>query len=159
MAEQKKEAKSQSALALDLGTAVRKLSTALQRPLARLVSGNVVTIDISQTGVRIIETRGGVVRSWADASFKPEEVQTAAPMGGRALGTMVRQLMNSSGIKAKSVIASISGIYTVSRLIPVSNLPPAPTLDESVNDIASTIMPVPADDLYLFWQAVSTSEG
>lgn len=159
MAEQKKEAKSQSALALDLGTAIRKLSKALQRPLARLVSGNVVTIDISQTGVRIMETRGGVVRSWADASFKPEEVQTAAPMGGRALGTMVRQLMNSSGIKAKSVIASISGIYTVSRLIPVSNLPPAPTFDESVNDIASTIMPVPADDLYLFWQAVSTSEG
>ena len=159
MAEQKKEAKSQSVLALDLGTAIRKLSKALQRVLARLVSGNVVTIDISQTGVRIMETRGGVVRSWADASFKPEEVQTAAPMGGHALGTMVRQLMNSSGIKAKSVITSISGMYTVSRLIPVSNLPPAPTLDESVNDIASTIMPVPAADRYFFWQAINTSEG
>ncbi len=159
MAEQRKEAKSQSVLALDLGTAIRKLSKALQRVLARLVSGNVVTIDISQTGVRIMETRGGVVRSWADASFKPEEVETAAPIGGHALGTMVRQLMNSSGIKAKSVVVSISGMYTVSRLVQVSSLPPALTLDESVNDIASTIMPVPADDLYFFWQTVSPSEG
>ena len=159
MAEQKKEAKSQNVLAINLGTAIRKLSEALQRVPARLVSGNVVTIDISQTGVRIMETRGGVVRSWADASLKPEEVQAAAPMGGHALGTMVRQLMNSSGIKAKSVIVSISGLYTVSRLILVSSLPPAPTLDESVNDIASTIMPIPADDRYFFWQAVNTREG
>jgi len=159
LAEQKKEAKPQGVLALDLGTAIRKLSEALQRMLARLVSGDVVTIDISQTGVRIMETRGGVVRSWADASFEPEEVQMAAPMGGHALGTMVKQLMNSSGIKAKSAVVSISGMYTVSRLIQVSDLPPAPTLDESVNDIASTIMPVPAADRYFFWQAVNASEG
>jgi Tfp pilus assembly PilM family ATPase len=159
LAEQKKEAKSQSVLALDLGTAIRKLLKALQRVLARLASGNVVTIDISQTGVRIMETRGGMVRSWADASLKPEEMETAAPIGGHALGTMVRQLMNSNGIKAKSAIVSISGMYTVSRLIPESSLMPALTLDESVNDIASTIMPVPAGDLYFFWQMVNPSEG
>lgn len=159
MAGQKEEAKSQGVMALDLGTAVRKLLKALERTLARLVSGAVVTLDISQTGIRIMETRGGVVRKWADALFEPEEAEHTAPGGEPALGAMVRQLMVSSGIKAKSVIASISGMYTVSRIIPMTSLPPAPTLEEAVNEVAREIMPVPTEHLYFFWQTVSSNEG
>ncbi len=159
MAEQKEKAKSQSAMALDLGTAIRKLLKVLERALGRFVSGKVVTLDISRTGVRIMETRGRVVRRWADVSFGPEEMEQMAKGGQTTLGAKVRQLMDSSGIKAKNVIASISGMYTVSRLIPVANLPPAPTLEESVNEIAQEIMPLPTEALYFFWQAVGTNEG
>ncbi|HEY51660.1 MAG TPA: pilus assembly protein PilM [Dehalococcoidia bacterium] len=159
MAKRNNEAKSKNVMALDLGTAFRKLFKALGRALGRLVSGAVVTLDISQTGIRIMETRGRVVRRWADVSFTPEELKSIAPDSGQALGTMVKQLMDSSGIKAKSIIASISGLYTVSRVIPLPNLPPAPTLEESVDEIAQEIMPVPTDNLYFFWQTVSTNEG
>ena len=158
MAEQKEEAKSQNVMALDLGTAIRKLLKVLERALARFASGKVVTLDISQTGIRIMETRGGMVRSWADVSFEPEEMEQMAKGRGTALGAKVRQLMDSSGIKAKNVITSISGMYTISRLIPMSNLPPAPTLEESVNEIAQEIMPVSTEALYFFWQAVGTTE-
>ena len=159
MAEKKEKNKSQNVMALDLGTALRKLLKALQRALARLVSSKVVTIDISQAGIRLMETRGGVVRRWADALFEAEEAKPGVPGTVPALSAVIRQLMNSSGIKAKKVIASISGVYTVSRLIPVSSLPPAPTLEESVNDIVRDIMPIPMEDLYFFWQTVSTNDG
>ena len=159
MAEQKEKAKSQNVMALDLGTAIRKLLKVLERALGRFASGKVVTLDISRTGVRIMETRGGAVRSWADVSFSPEEMEQMAKGGETTLGAKVRQLMDSSGIKAKNVIASISGMYTVSRLIPVSNLPPAQTLEESVNEIAQDIMPIPTESLHFFWQVMGTNEG
>lgn len=159
MAEQKEEAKSQSVLALDLSTVLKKPLKALERVLARFISGKVVTLDISQTGARIMETRGGVVRRWADVSYEPEEAENMAQRGEPALGAAVRQLMESSGIKAKKAIVSISGLYTVSRLIPAHNLPPAPTLDESVKEIARDIMPVATEELYFFWQAVGDDEG
>jgi len=159
LAKKNNEAKSQNLMSLDLGTAFRRLARVLGIVMARLVSNAVVTLDMSQTGIRIMETRGGVVRRWADVSFTPEELKSIAPDSGHALGAMVKQLMDSSGIKAKSVIASISGLYTVSRVIPVSNLPPAPTLEESVDEIAQDIMPVSTDNLYFFWQTVSNNEG
>jgi hypothetical protein len=159
LAEQKEKAKSQSVMALDLGTVSRKLRKSLERALGRLTSNKVVTLDISQTGARIMETRGGVVRNWADVSFTPEETEQIAGGGENILGTKVRQLLDSSGIKAKNVTVSISGMYTVSRLIPVANLPPEQTLDESVNEIAQDIMPVPTESLYLFWQAMGSTEG
>jgi len=159
LAEQKSKVKSQGVLALDLSTAVRKLGNIIERLLARFVSGKVVTLDISSAGVSIMETRGGTIRRWADASFESEE---AAPAGGKGesdLGAIVRRLMRSSGIKASKVIISISGLYTISRFIPTSGLPPAPTLDESVNEIARDIIPVPRDTVYFFWQALNTAEG
>ncbi|MFH1926201.1 MAG: pilus assembly protein PilM [Chloroflexota bacterium] len=159
MAEQKEEVKSQSVMSLDLGTAIRKLLKILKRALPRFVSGKIVTLDINQTGIRIMETRGGMVRSWADVSFEPEEMEQMAKGGKATLGAKVRQLMDSSGIKAKNVIVSISGMYTISRLIPMSNLPPAPTLEESVHELAQEIMPVPTEGLYVFWQVVGTNEG
>ena len=159
MAEQKEKVKSQSVMALDLGTATRKLLKVLEKALGRIVSSKVVTLDISRTGVRIMETRGGAVRSWADVSFSSEEMEQMAKGGETTLGTKVRQLMDSSGIKAKNVIACISGMYTVSRLIPIDSLPPAQTLEESVNEIAQDIMPIPTQALYFFWQAMSTNEG
>jgi len=160
VAEQKGETnKSQGVFALDLSTALPKLLKALERVLARFISGKVITLDISQTSVRIMETRGGVVRRWAEVSFESEEAKNMAQRGEPALGAALRQLMESSGIKAKKVIASISALYTVSRLIPVHNLPPAPTLDESVKEIAQEIMPVATEELYFFWQAVSADEG
>jgi len=158
LAEQKEEVKSKSVMSLDLGTAIRKLLKVLGRALPRFVSGKIVTLDINQTGIRVMETRGGMVRSWADVSFEPEEMEQMAKGGKTTLGAKVKQLMDSSGIKAKNVIASISGMYTISRLIPMSNLPPAPTLEESVHELAQEIMPVPTEGLYVFWQAVGTSE-
>jgi hypothetical protein len=185
LAEQREEVKSQGVLALDLGTVIKKLLRILERVLARLISGSVVTLDISSTGVRIMETRGGVIRRWADTSFEFKEIERkgteseetgteseetgqtgleleeAEPTVDRNendLGVIVKQLMDSSGIKANKVNVSISGLYTISRLIPTESLPPGATLEVSVEEIALEIMPVPRETLYFFWQTLSANE-
>ena len=158
MAEERPETEPKSVLKLDLNTAISLLLKALSRAWARMLSGRVVTLDIGRTHIRLMETRSGVVRRWADVSYDPREIEPETVEGERALGAMLKQLMASSGIRTSKVVASIDGLYTVSRIIPVANLPPAPTLEESVNDIAREVMPVSAESLYFFWQSISTSE-
>ena len=158
MAEERPGAEPKSVLKLDLNTAINQFLKALSRVWARLLSGGVVTLDISRTHIRLMEARGGVVRRWADISYDPREIEPETVKGERALGAMVKKLMASSGIKASKVVASIDGLYTVSRIIPVANLPPAPTLEESVNDMAKEVMPVSMESIYFFWQSISTGE-
>jgi hypothetical protein len=78
-----------------------------------------------------------------------------------ALSTAVKQLMDSSGIKAKDVIASVSGLYSVSRVVAVSNPPGGGiTTQEAVLEAAGDIMPLSMDELYLSWQTITAgSEG
>jgi hypothetical protein len=148
--------KKASALSLDLSTAFSKLSKYLSRKLGRLAAAKVVTLDLDRAGIRLMESKGGVVTKWADLSFEPEESEQRMASESY-LGAKVKQLMKSSGITANKVIASISGLYTISRMVPVSSLPPAPTLEESVDDVKKEIMPVSPDSIYFSWQTVNVN--
>jgi len=159
LAEKKEVTETQGVLALDLGTAVRKLMGAIGGMVSKRAGEKVVTLDIDSTGIRLLETRGGVVRRWADASFEPGKAEGEAASDELALGTLVKRLMASSGIRAGKVIASLSGLYSVSRILSESHLPPAPTTEEAVLETAKAIMPLPEDKRYLFWQTVRAGEG
>lgn len=100
-----------------------------------------------------------MVRKWASVSLEPSKVEGEAVSEQPALGVVVKQLMASSGIKAKKVIASLSGLYSINRTLTVSNPPPGLTLQEAVLDVARETMPLPEDRLYLTWQTIATTEG
>jgi len=155
----KKVNETKGVLALDLGTAVRKLLKVVGRKVEKWAGGKVVTLDIDSTGIRVLEIKGGVVRKWAAVSFEPGNGGGEVVPDKSTLGTMVRQLMASSGIKASKVVASISGLYSVSRVLPESNLPPAPTTREAVLEMAKEIMPLSGDKTYLSWQTMAPDEG
>ncbi|MBA7689938.1 hypothetical protein ES703_98457 [subsurface metagenome] len=159
MAEKKEVTETQSVLSLDLGTAVRKLMRAIGRKVGKLAGEKVVTLDIDSSSIRLMEIRGGVVRRWADASLEPGNGEEEEASNELALGMVVRQLMASSGIRASKVIVSLSGLYSVSRILSESSLPPAPTTEGAVLEMANAIMPLSEDKRYLFWQAVGASEG
>lgn len=151
--------KTKGVLALDLGTALRKLLKVVGRRVGKWAGGKVVTLDIDSTGIRLMEIKGGVVRKWAAVSFEPGNGEGEVVPDKSSLSTMVRQLMASSGIKASKVVASISGLYSVSRVLPESNLPPAPTTQEAVLEMAKEIMPLSGDKTYLSWQTMAAGEG
>jgi len=146
-------------LKLDIQTAVAKLMKSLGRTAGRLTGGSVVTIDVDSSGIRLLEISRGMVRRWASASFDSGEDEGEIASPQQALGAKIRQLMASSGIKAKKVIASISGLYSVNRLLPVSSLPLGITTQEAVQEVAKEIMPISVDRVYLSWQTITVSEG
>ncbi|HEY82269.1 MAG TPA: hypothetical protein G4O01_03150 [Dehalococcoidia bacterium] len=160
MAEKDASKSKSNVLTLDLGSAGRKLLRAVWRRLGRWLAGKVVTLEIGSTSIRLMETRGGVVRKWADLSFAPDSIAEEEEAGSTelSLGTMVKQLMASSGIKARKVNVSLSGLYSISRLLPVSNLAPDLPLQEAALEMASQIMPLSEDRLHLFWQVLTPSD-
>jgi hypothetical protein len=154
---EKKAKEPKSVLALDLGTAVRKLLKFIGGKAGKWTGGKVVTVDIDGTAIRLLEIKGGMVRKWATASFESDNGEGEAGTDEKTLGTMVKQLMASNGIKARNVVAGISGLYSVSRVLPESNLPPAPTTQEAVLEMAKEIMPLPGDKIYLSWQTMASN--
>jgi len=120
----------------------------------------IVTLEIDTTAIRLMETTGGRVVKWASLSLDSTMFEDGVISDPPALSAAVRQLMDSSGIKARDVIASVSGLYSVSRIVAVPNPPGGEvTAREAVLEAAGDIMPLPADELYLSWQTITIGEG
>jgi len=120
----------------------------------------IVTLEIGTSAIRLMETSDGRVVKWASLSLAPTIFEDGVISDHQAASTAIKQLMDSSGIKAKDVIASVSGLYSVSRIVAVSNPPGSGvTTREAVLDVARGIMPLSIDELYLSWQAISAGEG
>ncbi len=117
----------------------------------------IVTLEIDTTAIRLMETTGGRVVKWASLSLDPSLFEDGVISDPPALSAAVRQLMDSSGIKARDVIASVSGLYSVSRIVAVSTPPGEAATREAVLEAAEEIMPLSVDGLYLSWQTIASS--
>ncbi len=120
----------------------------------------VVTLEIDTTAIRLMETSGREVIKWASLSLDPTTVEDGVISDPQALSAAVKQLMDSSDIRAKDVIASVSGLYSTSRIVAVSNpLGGGAITREAVLDAARGVILLSLDEMYLSWQTVAGGEG
>ena len=120
----------------------------------------IVTLEIDTSAIRLMEASDGRVVKWASISLDPAIFEDGMISDHQAVSTAIKQLMDSSGIKARDVIASVNGLYSVSRIVAVSSPPGGGvTSREAVLDAARDIMPVSVDELYLSWQTITANEG
>ena len=118
-----------------------------------------ITLEISSTDIRLMQTEGNRVVRWASRSLEADMFEEEVAVDPQALSAAVKQLMNSSGIEGKNIIASISGLYSVSRIIMVP-VPLGGTANrEAILDAAMAVMPLSEYELYLSWQTMATIEG
>lgn len=87
-------------------------------------SRRVVTLEISSTGLRLMETKGARVTKWASQALGPGMFENGVVTNPRGLSLAIRQLMKSSGTRARKITASVSGLYSFSRII---SIPVSPT--------------------------------
>ena len=64
--------------------------------------------------------------------------------------------MKSSDIKGKKVVASISGLYSVSRIVNIPE-PNGHSSEEAIGEMAAEMIPLPLDEVYVSWQAVGSN--
>lgn len=146
-------------LNLDIGTATRRLLETIKRLVGKRIAAEVVTLDIDSTAIRILEATRGTVKKWASIPFEASKVEEEEVSDQPDLGAMVKQLMISSDIKTNKVNASISGLYSISRILPMSSLPAGLPTEEAVLEMAKETIPLPDDQLYLSWQTIAAGEG
>jgi len=146
-------------LALSVGDAFKVIGKKFAGLLQGGMTGKVVTVDIDDSTIRIVETRRGEVKKWASLAIPaPTKEEAAAPPDPRALSAFIKQTMASAGIKTNRVVASISGLYSVNRFVPSTSLPQRPTLQESVSMVIKETMPLTEDKLYFSWYNLPGSQ-
>ncbi len=118
-----------------------------------------ITLEISSTAIRLMETDGGRVIKWASLSLESSMFQEEVISDPQALSAAVKQLMTSSGIKGTNVTASVSGLYSLSRIVMVPTPLGESVTHQAVLDAARGVMPLSEDELYLSWQTIATGEG
>ncbi|MFC2003140.1 type IV pilus biogenesis protein PilM [Chloroflexota bacterium] len=139
-------------------TRIEALLNKIIRPVKTALAKRVVTLDISDDSVRLLEIRGGNVYQWASASLEADEGEAVS--GQSVLGTTIQQLMTSTGIDAKKVMVSFSGLYSINRVLPLSSLPEGPSTGQQVvEEMVGDVMPLPLDELYFSGQRILAGDG
>jgi len=123
------------------------------------LAGKVVTLEISSTAIRLMETEGRRVIKWASLSLEPGVFEEEVISDPQALSASVKQLMASSGIKGKNIIASVSGLYSLVRIVMVPGPPEGSATREAVLEVAREVVPLSEDALYFSWQPIASVEG
>ncbi len=117
-----------------------------------------ITLEISSTDIRLMEAERGRVMKWASLSLDPAMIEGGVISDPLALSTAIKQLMTSSGIKGKDVIASISGLYSINRILTVPTHSKGLITEEAVMAAVREVIPLTTDELYLSWQTITPGE-
>jgi len=119
----------------------------------------VITLEISGTEIRLMEMEGGRVIKWASYSLELGMFEEGVISDPQALSAAISQLMKSSNIKGRNVTASVSGLYSLSRILMVPTLPGETVTQRAVLEAATEVMPLSENELYTSWQTIAAAEG
>lgn len=118
-----------------------------------------VTLEITSTDIKLMEVNNGKITKWASRSLEPGVFVEEVVSDPQALGSAIRQLMASSGIKENKVIASVSNLYSLSRIVAVSVPPEQPITEQVVLEATEAVIPISPEALYLSWQTIATGQN
>jgi len=118
----------------------------------------VATIYIDDSAIRVLVAKGRHLRKWASMPLEPDLVKAGVILDEDAVASQIKELWQSQGIGIRRVIAGISGINCLYRLITLPELPKE-LLDEAVKREAARALGVPMEQLYLSWQTLPSLSG
>lgn len=116
------------------------------------------TIYIDDSALWVLKTRGRRPQKWASMPLKPGMVKAGVVRDEDAVAAKLRELWRNKRIGKRRVIAGISGINCLYRLITLPELPKN-ILPEAVRREATRILAVPLEQLYLSWQTLPSPRG
>jgi type IV pilus assembly protein PilM len=116
-----------------------------------------VTLDIEDTSIKIMVVRGRRVETAVSLPLEPGLVHDGVVTDTATVSRRIAELLSAQGIKEKRAVVSISGIHSIYRTVPIPKLPKN-LLDEAARREAERVMPVPLNELYTSWQAISMSD-
>ncbi len=116
-----------------------------------------VTLDIEDTSIKMLVVKGKQVEAVASLPLEPGLVRDGVVIDTATVSQRLTELLSAHGINEKKVVVSISGIHSIYRVVNLPQLPKG-LLDEAVRQEMERVMPVPLNELYTSWQAISISD-
>ena len=120
-----------------------------------LLTKKTITLDITSKDIRLMQIKGKRIDRWISAPIEQGLVKDGIVTDPGRLGEIIKSTMQSSNIEGKKVVASISGLYSVSRIVdlPQSN---GHSREEAMSEMAAEMVPLPLDEVYVSWQVIGS---
>ena len=122
------------------------------------MASNTTSLYINDTSIRLMVTRGKRITKLADVPLDTTLGNITSEEKEAELVARIKNLFKSNKIGDRKVILGLSGLHCLTRPISLPELPKA-MLDEAITREARRVLPVPLEQLYISWQAISASEG
>lgn len=116
------------------------------------------TIYIDDSAIWVLVTKGRQAQKWVNMPLEPGLVQDGVILEEDAVANKVGELWRSKKIGTGRVIAGISGINCLYRLLTLPELP-RELLPEAVVREAGRVLGIPLEQLYLSWQTLHSHRG
>ena len=118
------------------------------------MSRKVVTLYVDDSSLRLLETRGAKIKKWADCELEPGLVSDGVVVDETAVAGKITELFASRNVRAKKVVAGLSGIHCFFRLVTLPDVSGS-LLSNAVMLEAEKALPIPLDQLYISWQILA----
>jgi len=116
------------------------------------------TLFIDDSNIRLLVTKGKRVQKWARLPLEPGLVRDGVIIDEDQVVDQLRELFKLQKVSARKVIAGISGLNSLYRLITLPELPEA-VRAEAVRHEARRVIPVSLDQMHLAYQALPGPPG
>jgi len=123
-----------------------------------LLHKTTVTLNIETSSVRVLATRGAQVERWDSAPLEPGLVKDTLISDASAVGLAISALFESMGLPRNRVIAGLTGLRSVPRILNLPKLKPS-LMNEAIQWEAEREMPLSPKELYLSWQVLSRKDA
>jgi type IV pilus assembly protein PilM len=118
----------------------------------------IVSIFIRDTSVNLLAMKGKRVVRWARLPLEPGLVEQGVIREETQVADKIKELLRLEKVSAGKVIAGMSGMNSLYRLITLPEMPEA-ILAEAVRREAKRVLPVSLDEVYLSFQTVPSGKG
>jgi len=118
----------------------------------------VATIYIDDSAIWVLVAKGRQVQKWASSPLERGLVENGVVLNEDVVANKVRELWKGEGIGGRRVIAGISGINCLYRLLTFPELP-KDLLPEAVRREAGRALGVSLEEVYLSWQTLPSLKG
>ncbi len=119
--------------------------------LSRVFSKTIVTLNIEGSSIRVLTAKGRRVRSWGSVPLTPGLAKDGLIVAPAQVGSIIETLLAEKRLSRKRVIASLSAMRSVPRLLSLPRIAPG-LMQEAIRHESEREMPVPLHELYLCWQ-------
>ena len=112
-----------------------------------------VTLNISDTSIRLLSTKGRQVEKWGSVPLAPGLVKDGIILQPKAVGEAIDALFKSVKVPKGQVITSLTGLSFTYCILNLPRMKPD-LLEEAILRGARKEIPLPIEELYLSWQAI-----
>lgn len=117
-----------------------------------------VCLYIEDNAIKLLYTKNKAIEKWASLALEPGLVSEGAIVNEEAVSNRIKELLKLHKIKETRIIAALSGLNSVFRILSLPELPPS-LVQEAVYNEANRVIPLPLDQVHLGYQVIDSPPG